>query len=193
MRRGFTLVELLIVMAMIVLVSAIAAPMIMKPLERREIQQAADTVRTKLLRTRIGAMRSSHVYEFQYRPGSGSYRVAPQDNGSSPQGDNSSTAGGHETVADADCPRPEEGALPDGVRFMPENTPDPEATGSPTENGAQNAGGGDSWCDPIIFYPDGTTTDARFIVASTRGFAVHVRLRGVTGNVTLGAATKTTQ
>jgi type II secretory pathway pseudopilin PulG len=184
--------ELLIVMAIIVVVFAIAMPLIQKPLARREIQEAAFEVRKKLSHGLIDAMSSNHAYAFQYLCGSGQYRLAPADDTSASPGETASPSGDQSaTVNAADSPRPESGSLPDGIRFQPDNTPDPEA-GSPADQGAaQNSG--DSWSDPIMFYPDGTTSDARFIVTSARGYSVHVTVRGVTGNVVLGAITKVTQ
>ena len=191
-RGGFTLMELLIVLAVIVLVSAIALPLIQKPLQRQEIQKAANAVRTKLFRARIGAMSSSHTYAFQYLCRSGDYRLAPADDASASPGEIASNSGGPGATPDAgDGPRPESGSLPEGIHFMPDNTPDPDASDPEAENAPQNSG--DGWSDPIMFYPDGTTSDARFIVASDRGFAVHITLRSVTGNVVLGGITKITK
>ena len=200
MRRGFTLIELLIVLAIIVIVSGMAVAIIRKPLERQEIQKAANTVRTKLFRARVGAMRSNHVYTFQYMPGSGQYRLAPDDTSSAQQadstaGDNSKSAGGQGQSADDEI-RPEEGTLPEGTCIMPDNSPDPEAAEMGVQNGPQNepqnGGGEGGWSDPIYFYPDGTTSDARMIVASNKGFMIPIRIRGVTGNVVQGAVTKRT-
>jgi hypothetical protein len=146
-------------------------------------------VRTKLFRARLGAMGSSHVYTFQYQPGSGSYRLSPQDNAAAApaQGDESAKSNGDQghSADDEEGPRAEEGALPDGIHFMADDAPDPDAADNLTQDVAQSNGGG-GWSDPILFYPDGTTSDARFIVSNDRGYAIHIRLRGVTGNVALG-------
>ena len=186
-RRGFTLIEVLIVMAILVLIAAATWPAIQKPLMRRQVQQAADSVRTKLFHARIGAMRSSHVYSFQYQPGSGSYRVSPQDQASTGQqaGDDSN-ASADPLSADGEHQPSEDYNLPDGVRFMADDSPDPDVAESTSATVAQNGDGGNGWSEPVFFYPDGTTSDARLVVAGGRGYAVHIRLRGVTGNVILG-------
>ncbi len=70
---------------------------------------------------------------------------------------------------------------------MADNAPDPDESSDPAaQNPVAEEEGGEGWSDPIFFYPDGTTSDARFIVASNRGCGVHVKLRGVTGNVSMG-------
>jgi prepilin-type N-terminal cleavage/methylation domain-containing protein len=187
-RRGFTLVEVLVVMAILVLIAAIALPLIRKPLVRREVQSAADSVRTKMFHARIGAMRSRHVYTFQYQPGSGSYRVSPQDQPSAAQPTDDATNTGQEdpVTADGEHQPSEDGSLPDGIHFLADDSPDPDAGEQTPPMIAQNGDGGNGWSEPIFFYPDGTTSDARLIVASGRGYAIHVRLRGVTGNVVVG-------
>jgi hypothetical protein len=42
------------------------------------------------------------------------------------------------------------------------------------------------WSQPILFYPDGSTSDAWVIVANERDVAIRVDLRGMTGTATLG-------
>jgi len=39
------------------------------------------------------------------------------------------------------------------------------------------------WSQPILFYPDGTTSDARLTVANEQGRYIDVTLRGLTGVV----------
>ncbi len=186
-RRGFTLVEILIVMAVLVVIFAMAVPLIRKPLVRREVQSAADSVRTKMFHARIGAMRSSHVYTFQYQPGSGTYRVSPQELASAQTADGSQGATEDPVLADGEHQPSEDGSLPDGMRLIADDSPDPDASDAAPAAIAQGGDGGNGWSDPIFFYPDGTTSDARLIVASGRGYAIHIRIRGVTGNVVVGS------
>jgi prepilin-type N-terminal cleavage/methylation domain-containing protein len=187
-RGGFTLIEVLIVMAILVLLAAITLPLIRKPLLRREVQSAADSVRTKMFHARIGAMQSRHVYTFQYQPGSGTYRVSPDGQPSSgqPTEDAANSAQQDAGSADGEHQPSEDGSLPDGMHFLADDSPDPDAPDAVAATIAQSGDGGSGWSDPIFFYPDGTTSDARLIVASGRGYAVHIRLRGVTGNVVVG-------
>jgi prepilin-type N-terminal cleavage/methylation domain-containing protein len=188
-RRGFTLIEVLVTMVVIVILTALAIPLVRKPLLRHEVQSAGDTVRTKMQHARIGAMKSSHVYTFQYQPGSGSYRVSPQDNQSSPAAQTdaaSSSTGQDAAMADGDHQPCEDGSLPEGLHFLADDSPDPDSPDTASAADAQSGDGGNGWSDPIFFYPDGTTSDARLIVASGHGYAIHIRIRGVSGNVALG-------
>ena len=38
-----------------------------------------------------------------------------------------------------------------------------------------------SWSTPILFYPDGTTSDASLVLTGSRGTSIRVTLRGLTG------------
>ena len=195
-RTGYTLVEILLVLAIVVLISAMALPAIQRQFARRQVQSAANTVGSKLSHARIGAMRSSHVYTFQYQTGSGSFRLAPGDQPStSSQSDTEANCGQYDGGdGDPDSLSPEDGTLPDGIRFLADETPDPDEAGDAVaQNAAQSASGSDGWSDPIFFYPDGTTSNARFVVASERGGAIHIRLRGITGNVVQGQPGPLTQ
>ena len=48
--------------------------------------------------------------------------------------------------------------------------------------------GGD-WSDPIYFYADGSTSDARLLLAADRHSAMRLLLRGITGSVTVDDVT----
>ena len=43
----------------------------------------------------------------------------------------------------------------------------------------------DNWSDPILFYPDGTTSDARVVLATETSRTLELVLRGVTGLVSV--------
>jgi len=188
MKRGFTLLELLIVMAIIVFVMAAAAPSLSRWLVERQILEAVKSVRLKLYAARLGAMRSGHTYAYQYQTGSGSYRLAQEDKLESQSGGSVKSSGDQESSAD-DGPPPQEGVLPNGMHFMADNAANADADTEESQDVAKS-NGDNAWSDPVLFYPDGTTSDARFRVADGRGYAVRIRLRGVTGNVVVESITK---
>ena len=57
----------------------------------------------------------------------------------------------------------------------------------------ESADNGDDWSDPIYFYADGSTSDARLLLAADRHAAMRLLLRGVTGSVTVDDVTAMTQ
>ena len=65
------------------------------------------------------------------------------------------------------------------------------STGDDPES--QSADNGDGWSDPIYFYADGSTSDARLLLATDRNSAMRLLLRGITGSVTVDDVKAVTQ
>ena len=180
---GFTLVEILLVLVIIVVICAIVLPVIQKPLDRQEIQKAANAVRAKLYHARLGAMASDHAYAFQYNCGNGQYRLAPEDDASASPGETASQSGDQGKTADpSDAPRPESGSLPDGICFRRtiRRTPTPAI---------QRQGAAEQrrrLVHSIIFYPDGTTSTRGSSWPAIAGLPSTLRSAASAGNVVLG-------
>ena len=73
--RGFTLLELLMVLAVIVVVMSIAAPALQDVLFAQHIKMAGEQLRTDFGRARIMAMKSGRIVSFRFRPDSGAYVI----------------------------------------------------------------------------------------------------------------------
>ncbi len=65
-RRGMSLMELLLVLALLSTVVAISWPALRRPLNRSQAQAAAQQVQRDLMKARRAAMESGQVYLFQY-------------------------------------------------------------------------------------------------------------------------------
>ena len=171
--RGYTLLEMLLVLAIMVLLGAIVLPAISQPLGKSELRDAAKQVRTQLARARLEAIESGHVYQFRFQPGRRTFEVAVKssfgvDDESDPQR--------------SDNDQPLRGELPSGVCFH-----DQQAAKRPEDSGVDFEGTGSAnWSEPILFYPNGRTTSARIWLASGRDYYLDVMLRGVTGSATVG-------
>ena len=76
-RRGFTLMEILIVLAILVMVTAIAMPSLSALLRAQKLQSAADTVRIEWTRTHVLAMKSGRIQVFRYEIGGRKYKIEP--------------------------------------------------------------------------------------------------------------------
>ncbi|MCE9534188.1 MAG: hypothetical protein K8T89_24175, partial [Planctomycetes bacterium] len=77
--------------------------------------------------------------------------------------------------------------LDDGIKFAAGEAKS-ESRSYEIENLLQNTGSGDgaNWSRPILFYPDGSSTDAFVIVADEQQDAYRVQLRGLTGTSSMG-------
>jgi len=193
--RGFTLVELLLVLALLVVVVALAWPAIDKPLANYRLLAAADQVRTEWCLARVEAIRSGQACAFQYSPGGRNFCRQRQPAAFSPDADQAELVAAAERSEDAlampdvAAAQPAPRTLPEGVVFVDHNT---RLALVATESDAEPETGESSepeYSGSIFFYPDGTTSDARLLLANERGKIVELTLRGLTGTVTVGQVT----
>ncbi|MGE0761077.1 MAG: Tfp pilus assembly protein FimT/FimU [Pirellulaceae bacterium] len=185
MRRGFTLLELLLVMAIVVAVTTLAIPLMSGPLENYRLRLAADQVRASWVRARAMAMEKGQTYAFDYMPWTGDYQVQPWLTGNDYLETDELVSMGitaeGESLAAA-MPAKQE-TLPEKTFFVGSETAmdmraETLASSTPDQLAAQPT--------YIYFYPDGTTSTARLIVANQRQRQVAISLRGLTGVVTVG-------
>jgi prepilin-type N-terminal cleavage/methylation domain-containing protein len=179
-RPGYTLVELMLVLALMVMVAAIAYPSLDTMYLDTKLSMAGDQVRAKWLTARTQSVNEGRPYRFAVILGKGNYRLAP-DSADFWGGSNGQTS-------DPDNgPLILEEALPKGVIFNTpdsgQSEPDPNSdTGSPTD--------GVDWSRAFTvatFLPDGTTReDLASITFNARGARpVDIKLRGLTGAITV--------
>jgi len=98
-RRGFTLMELMVVLAMLAIAAAVAAPALRPPRER-SAGAAADSLLHVLARARAGAAARGTLVRVEVRAGDGAWVVAGA------AGD-----GGEDTLAAGELPLPADGRL----------------------------------------------------------------------------------
>ena len=176
LRRGYTLMELLIVVAVLTTVVGLAVPSLRKLSQRGQLQDAARQLRGQLLAARLQAIESASSTLFYYQPDSGAYMVT--DVGEMKGGDDGSLAGWQpgRRGGEADS----EQTLPSDVRFL---TPATTAARPAAGTTSRSDTGGD-WSEPLIFYPNGRALNARIRLASDR-YWIEVTVRGLTGTVQL--------
>lgn len=187
-RRGFTLLELLIVLAILVVVVGLGWPSLRKMAERRELLDAARSLRGTLLRARLDAIEHGCVYQFRYRTGSGGYEVAPLDQRvaipdemlAAMPTDPDSAGGPSDWTSDTQRSA-NEMFLRGGIVFL-----DPAVPAEETRSeGISVEEPSEEWSDPILFFPNGRTFRAPLRLAS-RWFHVDIAVRGLSGSVAVG-------
>jgi len=197
-RRGYTLVEMLIVCAVLAALAGMSWPAMRGMLSKARLQEAADELRTTLRKARIEAVRSGTVTVVQYEPGGRRYRVGDweaillaMENGGF-EGAVEFTA--VEESAEADdselsAPRLVEHKLPVGVRFDPEEDGGLDL-GLETETAVETesldltgTGVAPTWGELIVFRSNGRSDDAEIRLIDERRFLIDVELRGLTGTV----------
>ncbi|MGD9644389.1 MAG: prepilin-type N-terminal cleavage/methylation domain-containing protein [Pirellulales bacterium] len=76
-RAGFTLVELLLVMALVVVLLGMSYPTLRRSLGSYRLREAAKTMRAQVARARLAAIESGVPQELRFVPGEGVFRLAP--------------------------------------------------------------------------------------------------------------------
>lgn len=163
LRRGYTLFEILLVMAILVAVGAVAAPIFRQSFEIERLRKGADTLRTAWAKARVQAMTTGQTHVFQFEYATNQFMVGPWDTGAE-QADAAVTS----TVAQRT------GQLPDGIVFYAaEKLADARAS-------AVDVGSAEP-APQVFFYPDGTTSTAQVLLTNQDDRFVKVLLRGLTG------------
>lgn len=119
------------------------------------------------------------------------------DGGSDPWADDDLASPGGREAAPEELV--EEKELPEDVHFVVEEDPGDQlietaepivgpgsaAASDPMEQTGQWQS--DNWSEPIVFYPNGRTSDAEIELAGDRDYRIQLTLRGITGAITVGA------
>jgi prepilin-type N-terminal cleavage/methylation domain-containing protein len=185
---GFTLVELLLVLAIMAAVGMMTWPSLRRSMADYRLRTAADTVRTELCIARIEAMQSGEKYTFACGTERDRFAILP-DGEAEPDGSNENSRSNESSAASGsttgDSPSSAEKMLPEGIEFRSLSVN--EKTDATSGGGAATMTADASLSSTISFYPDGTTSDARLTLGNEQGRTVELTLRGLTGAVTVGA------
>ena len=185
-RRGFTLVEVLLTLCLIVVITSLAWPVLDKPFANLRLKKVADEVRAQWAGARVEAMDSGRTYVFRYVAGGDRFRIeayATVETQEDPVYDDyfDGSAGGLGYTGQA-C-QPVDGTLPEGITF--ETELDSRAASTNLEAGSLTAFEA-NWSGPILFYPDGTSSTAVLRLKNQHDRCIDVSLRGLTGTSNVG-------
>lgn len=193
-RRGYSLMEMLIVLSVLAGMAAMAWPMLQSPLGKLRLQAAAQEVSTELSKARLKAMQSGVTQVFRIQMNTGKFQVsaATDDDESNSDSDESSSASSELAQSSPEERSPltddsdmvaNEKELPDGICFeCPVKETDAE------ENETEVTSNGDGWTDLAVFYPNGGTTSAIVTLRSKLDLHLNVKLNGLTGSAKIGEA-----
>ncbi|MFO0914683.1 MAG: prepilin-type N-terminal cleavage/methylation domain-containing protein [Pirellulales bacterium] len=184
-RRGFTLLELLLVTILVAVLMATAVPTFRGTLAGQQLRQAASLVSSGLANARVTAIRTGTAQQFCYEPDGNVYWVQPFDPAAAVASSGSQpTAGGASSGSGSSGQR----QLASGITFSSGlGTSGAAAAGSGSSGGATS-----SAQETVTFFPDGTSHDATVVLVNGRGRAVSVRVRGLTGLSRVGDLEKVT-
>lgn len=190
-RTGFTLLELLLVLALAATVLALVLPAVQGPLRRQRLIAAAGELRVELGRVRNDAVRQGRMYTMSLEVEGNRFNALPYDaaGSSGPMSEASLSATSMAGAAEFDDASQSAGVirsgkLPEGIVFESVDVVLDDA--SPSADEPADA-------PQLYFFPDGTTSDALIVLRSERDRAVSVTLRGITGTSLLGQPYLSTQ
>ncbi|WP_254510040.1 pilus assembly FimT family protein [Anatilimnocola floriformis] len=181
-RRAFTLIEIMMVLLILVVAGAVVAPNVLNMLRRQRLKSAAESMRIAWSRAHVKAMKTGRIQVFRYELNGNQFSLQPWTSGDeATEGESEATNGFGGTVEAPDA-TVETKKLEDGITFAAGEAKF-QARASAVETSLQNAGTaeGGQWSRPILFYPDGSATDAYVIVSDLKQDAYRINLRGLTG------------
>ncbi len=181
LRAGFTLMELLLVLAILGTMAAITFPSVMPLFRAQKLRQGASDVQIAMSASRIHAVESAVTYQFLYEPGGRRYIVVIANADEL----NAGWGASDESIAGI---RSDGGQLPDGLQFDEAGdleTESVEVDSTLLSGLAQpDLFEGAAWGPAIYFYPDGTATDAQFTIRHIKQEQViRLSVRALTGGV----------
>lgn len=160
-RAGFTLLEVLVTMAVLIILGALIAPSIRALSGNSKSKAGADVVMARLSEARAAAIGQGRAYRVTLSPDGSQVQVSPED----PQQQAPS------------------GAAANPVFVTEQMPPGVKATPMPTPEEPQPTADSDGWLRVITYLPDGTCREEEAVVEVREGAAspVRVRVRGLTG------------
>jgi hypothetical protein len=202
------LLELLLVLAVIVAVAGAVTPTVVERMGDYKLKRGTEMARSSISSTRIHAIDLSSVYQFRFEAGGRRYLAIPTDTEALITSQTGSAANAANVLPTTAIVR---GELPEDLSFQPVvlatgTSPTATATTGMPPGGTDpawtaafghmpNSGDYTSavWSAPIIFRPDGSAMETAVNVVDKRGDGFQLKVRELTGEVTVTRLTTGTR
>lgn len=204
-----TLVELMLVLALLVVVGSLSAPLLTNSFATVRLRRGTDQVLASWAQTRTQAIETGEIYQFRFEPETGNYQVelwqpqqatgmATVSAGSAYSGSAESTYGSGTSASSnrastsrldeqTTLQQLEQSTLPEGVVFAEGNRLSQIGANEQIVE-SLNQGSTGTLSIPILFFPDGTTSAATIILRNDQQVFQRATLRAITG---VGRASET--
>src|SRR3954447_5295842 len=184
-RRGMTLIEICLVLALLVVIASFAIPLLGGAIERRSLMSGAGLLQAGWTRARLAAMQSGQTYVVRCQPKGSQFQVLSLDQLVMPESQELPPEDPDAEQTPYDILRFFKTRLPSGVIFGRA-----DVANSNQLTATVGAAGDGPWSAPIVFRPDGTTSDASVLLVNEPGHTIRVTLRGLTGTSIAGEVGK---
>ncbi|MEX2169413.1 MAG: hypothetical protein WD851_08880 [Pirellulales bacterium] len=184
--RGFTLFELLLVLSLLVVMGGLIIPALSGAFTHTKLQSAADDIQSAWSEARLAAIEGGRPVAFRCLIGGAEFETKPHQlgtEGAEPvaaprRHDDEADAEGDEGADDPHGTLAS-GKLADGLMFSEAAAADAlDLADQGLRSSVRDSSG---WSPPIVFYPDGQSSDAVVRIAHDEGRGIAVTLRGLTG------------
>lgn len=193
--NGFTLLELLLVVSVLAVLASLTLPQIAWLLGDRKVVRSADQVREALMRARISAMREGRVMmvdavletnQLRVRP---YFSAADSVNAIDQTGTQSAllTGADQANVSAVIVDESDTKTIDLAEEVIVQAVAVVSAARAAEIEQANMSSQSSGFSQPILFYPDGTTSTAAITVSDAKYGKVTIQLRGITGEVTVGS------
>jgi type II secretion system protein H len=168
-RDAFTLMELLLVLAIVAMLLAVAYPSMMSLYDDFKLKAAADHLAARFAETRSLAIEQGQAYRVAVKPGDTGYKIAPD----------TSTYWSDSTQADDQS----------GTAIVIEDNMPGQITFGLDQGGASGTADSSGYVPIVTFLPDGSCDDDKFIrLQFQTARPLDIKLRSLTGSVTVRPA-----
>ena len=194
-RQAFTLLELLLTLSVLAAIAAVAIPQVGSLLGNRRLVRAADQLRIEMTGLRVKAMRGGRVMMLQCMLDEGKFRMRPYFSMTDSTEALDQTGSQSALLSGADQANVAVAAPPEDAGAEIVELPADTVVQSVAVVSAARAAEieqqvlgeqGDGWSQPVLFYTDGTTSTAAVTISHPSDGTIVVKLRGITGDVTIG-------
>ncbi|NQV23692.1 MAG: prepilin-type N-terminal cleavage/methylation domain-containing protein [Rhodopirellula sp.] len=174
-RSAYTLIEVMLVMLVMVILTSLAASPLMQSWRDQRTGSATEDVRAILAGTRILALDRDETWQFVFEPGGTHYLRVPLTVSVENASDGSANRGKYS------------GTLPSDIKFGQSSAGAASTVSSELLTGLTDAGelSGVSWSAPVLFYSDGTSSEAKMEIVDGYGNSREISVRDLTGGVTV--------
>jgi type II secretory pathway pseudopilin PulG len=179
-RSAYTLLELILVLALLVVIAALVLPSAESMYAQFRLTQGSDSVRAAWASARAYAIDEGRPYRFAIIPNQGNYRVAPDSSefwSGSDQPRNSTDSATPPLVVSK--------SLPKGLRFAAPDAPPVAAQGTESSLPPDSINP-EMWSSRTVFLPDGTASqDVEIVFGNSGTMGLVMKLRALTGAVSV--------
>jgi len=192
-RSAFTLLELLLALAVLVTLATLSWPSLMGTLKQQTVQGNAEQVRQVLDRARVRAVEEGQTLQFRFEPQGKRYVLLPWEPlDESGTNTSASTSGSSSTTSSSvridpyrvyqlaeGCYFHVDSTLLSGEKQVSEQLGESWIGHLENGTGLQDV----SWSAPILYYADGSATDGSTVVMDKDERYVKLNVRGLTAAV----------